>query len=116
MPVGEVVPATVVDNTSLEAGNLDEIFKRFAAFDDVYEGAFTDFRKNLVLSSNSHNHDMAKQLNLEGEDLLWTTSRLPSGPYFLVGKDIHQAWRLYSDDLDAFVIATVPEDPLNPKK
>jgi hypothetical protein len=62
---GNVVPAITLENTCLEIGNLDAIFKKFAAFDDVYEGAFDDFGKNLVISSDSYNHDIAKQLDLE---------------------------------------------------
>ncbi len=33
---------------------------------------------------------------------------LPEGPYFLSGTAVHQAWRLYADELRAFVLATVP--------
>lgn len=39
---------------------------------------------------------------------------LPPGPYFLCGQNIHQAWRLHEDDLDAFVISVVPEQVKNP--
>ncbi|KAF2240819.1 putative amidase [Trematosphaeria pertusa] len=43
-----------------------------------------------------------------------TSNPLPSGPYFLHGSNIHQAWRLYDDELDAFVFAVIPEDLRNP--
>lgn len=39
---------------------------------------------------------------------------LPQGPYFIHGKSIHQAWKLYDDDLDAFVVPTIPDDVSNP--
>ena len=32
---------------------------------------------------------------------------LPEGPYFVVGTELHQAWRLYEDSLEAFVSSTV---------
>ncbi|KAI1366286.1 putative amidase [Xylaria arbuscula] len=40
---------------------------------------------------------------------------LPSGPYFIRGKSIHQAWKLYEDDLDAFVIPTIPDNVFKPE-
>ncbi|KAK0716702.1 putative amidase [Apiosordaria backusii] len=35
---------------------------------------------------------------------------LPQGPYFIHGKSIHQAWKLYEDDLDAFVVPIIADD------
>ncbi|ROW08437.1 hypothetical protein VMCG_03147 [Cytospora schulzeri] len=40
---------------------------------------------------------------------------LPSGPYFLSGPNLHQAWRLYPDDLDAFTFGMLPDDLYNPQ-
>lgn len=40
-------------------------------------------------------------------------SRLPSGPYFLSGQNLHQAWRLYPDPLDAFTFGLIPNDVHN---
>lgn len=37
-------------------------------------------------------------------------SGLPSGPYFLYGPNLHQAWRLYDDELGAFTFGIVPDD------
>jgi hypothetical protein len=37
------------------------------------------------------------------------TAAIPSGPYLLLGNDLHQAWRLYTDDLDAFIVSVVPD-------
>jgi hypothetical protein len=36
--------------------------------------------------------------------------QLPSGPYFLYGPNLYQAWRLYEDDLDSFTMGVIPED------
>jgi hypothetical protein len=41
---------------------------------------------------------------------------LPTGPYFLTQGNIHQAYRLYEDELDSFIFGVIPEDVLNPKK
>lgn len=41
---------------------------------------------------------------------------LPSGPYFLEGKNIHQAWKLYDDSLGAFIQTVVPDNVTSPKR
>lgn len=43
-------------------------------------------------------------------------SQLPSGPYFLSGQNLHQAWRLYPDDLEAFTFGLMPDDPFDPRR
>ncbi|KAH8788395.1 amidase signature domain-containing protein [Diaporthe sp. PMI_573] len=40
---------------------------------------------------------------------------LPSGPYFLSGQNLHQAWRLYPDELDAFTFGLLPDNPFGPQ-
>lgn len=40
-------------------------------------------------------------------------SQLPSGPYFLSGQNLHQAWRLYPDELEAFTFGLIPDDVFN---
>ena len=41
---------------------------------------------------------------------------LPSGPYFVRDRVIHEAWRLYCDNLDAFEITVVPHKDTNEAK
>lgn len=50
----------------------------------------------------------ASVLSHEGE--------LPSGPYFIQDGVIHEAWRLYSDELDEFEITVVPHIDTNVAK
>jgi Asp-tRNA(Asn)/Glu-tRNA(Gln) amidotransferase A subunit family amidase len=38
------------------------------------------------------------------------SERLPQGPYFALGGKLHQSWRLYPDDLEAFTTAVIPDD------
>lgn len=33
---------------------------------------------------------------------------LPEGPYLRRGNGLHQVWRLYRDNLEAFTLATIP--------
>ena len=42
--------------------------------------------------------------------------KLPSGPYFLSGQNLHQAWRLYPDDLEAFTFGLIPDNPFDPQR
>jgi hypothetical protein len=35
---------------------------------------------------------------------------LPEGPYFLRGRSLHQAWRLYADESRSFVTSLTPAD------
>ncbi|KAJ4305626.1 hypothetical protein N0V90_001157 [Kalmusia sp. IMI 367209] len=37
-------------------------------------------------------------------------------PYFIQGSDIHQAWRLYEDRVDAFVLPIIPENIKQPSR
>lgn len=37
-------------------------------------------------------------------------AQLPQGPYFLHHGQLHQAYRLYPDTADAFIVSTVPDD------
>jgi len=43
-------------------------------------------------------------------------SELPSGPYFLHGPNLHQAWRLYDDEYGAFTFGVIPDDVDQPKE
>lgn len=43
-------------------------------------------------------------------------SELPSGPYFLHGPNLHQAWRLYDDEYGAFTAGIIPDDVDQPKE
>ena len=43
-------------------------------------------------------------------------AHLPQGPYFIHGKAIRQAWKLYEDDLDAFVVPTIVDDVTDPTR
>lgn len=43
-------------------------------------------------------------------------NQLPSGPYFLSGPNLHQAWRLYPDDLEAFTFGLIPDNLYDPQR
>lgn len=57
------------------------------------------------LNTSLGNWNVTSVLEVSVKDI-----ELPPGPYFLCGKNIHQAWKLYPDDLDAFQTTVIPEN------
>ena len=106
-------------NNNLSRPEILNSVKHFASSDDVFSADFlTDFigvQEGVKLDECTHSllgmdtavgkwdikaiHD----ISVEGEPL-------PAGPYFLQGNSIHQAWKCYADDLDAFSVAVYPRD------
>lgn len=70
---------------------------------------------------NGHVGHVAARLALSSftaytNDPTHTLGHLPPGPYFIRGNSIHQAWKLYEDHLDAFVIPTIADNVINPTR
>ena len=116
-----IKPAVVValgcPQLSLEA--LRDAFADFAARDDVFQAGFVDSGTIIVqLPQGVESADCAIPDEV-GEFLRSRSSRLvfssaapsvPEGPYFIRGSSLHQAWRLYEDDMLSFVSAVIPAD------
>ena len=110
-----IVPVTLL-TTSEIFSDVDALLKLYDTYDDVF---VPEFGAILVEKSDGHSAE-ASYLNktdlaqdvyslsnaMSAEDI----SNLPSGPYFLHGPNLHQAWRLYGDNLDAFTFGVIPED------
>ncbi|KAF2806256.1 putative amidase, partial [Mytilinidion resinicola] len=116
-----VVVISVLAGLSSVAQILESI-KRFAAVDDVFSKSFAT---TLVLKSDPTFNNADLSAKLRSSALLSAVyyshpkshvEVLPSGPYFLYGGGIHQAWRLYEDELDSFIFSVVPDDVLKPKR
>ncbi|KAK2603985.1 MutS protein msh4 [Conoideocrella luteorostrata] len=92
------------------------LFDRFASVDDVYSHSFAS---TVVLQSKGL---LARMKDSGRFSAVYHTApssppnALPSGPYFLFQGNIHQAYRLYEDDLDSFIFGVIPENVLNPTK
>jgi hypothetical protein len=97
--------------------HINDKLKNFEAFDDVYNPVFAESGIFIFQHSDNQANDLDKVTG--AVSALYETSKvtfhcvaggsgLPEGPYFLSGSAVHQAWRLYADDLRAFVVATVP--------
>ncbi|KAJ3037698.1 hypothetical protein HDV00_001420 [Rhizophlyctis rosea] len=122
---GDLIPLTVISTTesTFTASSLEKVVKKYAAADDVFNSGFLGaiyikydgnakkpsiasisslgkkYNTKLIFTSSSYKSNTAK-----------LTKDLPTGPYFLDVKsgEIYQAYRLYSDEQQAFVYGTIP--------
>lgn len=94
--------------------------KLFDFFDDVFIPEFgsvlvekpEDTGNESNFSSILESGFVKDIFRLADVDVVGTSdwAALPSGPYFLHGPNLHQAWRLYDDHLGAFTFGVIPED------
>jgi hypothetical protein len=110
-------PAVVVSICSdITLDALQKTFSRFEADDDVFnhhyvEGGYLIVQQSPKSSPNpSLPSDVTDYLNTRSTKILVLDDRLPEGPYFALGRHLHQAWRLFPDDLAAFSKAVIPLD------
>ncbi|KAJ6006803.1 hypothetical protein N7451_004747 [Penicillium sp. IBT 35674x] len=88
----------------------------FQRVDDVYK---EEFSNSVVLTGSPEELTIGQStLVAQNFSAVYTSSALdlPPGPYFLHGSNIHQAWRLYPDYLDAFIFGVLPENALQPQR
>ncbi|GAP85663.2 putative amidase 1 [Rosellinia necatrix] len=95
---------------------------RFQGLDDVFD---SNFLSNVLIihgtspeGPNKLRRGLAGTQPLQGKpwllDTIYTTqdallgSHIPSGPYFLCGHDIFQAWKIYVDHFSSFQTAVLP--------
>jgi hypothetical protein len=130
LPEDTLRPATLVslDSYSLEVSIVTKLLADFSRRDDVYSD---DFAQTLIVqtpeSVNSSSRFVGPpQVTWDGElgpfeavftvQLSPSQDLLPAGPYFLTGNNIHQAWRLYPDELTAFITTVVPKSVSKPQR
>lgn len=111
----QIIPVLVLSEGEIYGGpeKLAETLQHYVSHDDVCSLEFTAIlvmkpsgsggkRTMTAISSVYH-----LQADLEAKE---NAAELPSGPYFLSGSNLHQAWKLYPDDLDAFTVGVIPEN------
>lgn len=109
-----------------DAARVGRDVQRFKTIDDVYT---TDFHDSLVvqvphgieLNLEEFTIDLGRSTKLDFRRVLSSKvdserNLLPSGPYFLQGQNMHQAWKLYDDSLGAFIQTVVPDNATTPKR
>ncbi|PNP57003.1 hypothetical protein THARTR1_02845 [Trichoderma harzianum] len=109
-----LIPVTLLTTTEINT-DLEGILQLFATVDDVFQ---TDFGGILVEKPEKNKTIGFVQNPAPRSRALFSLQRpeaettafedLPSGPYFLHGPNLYQAWRLYDDFLDAFTFGVIP--------
>lgn len=109
------------NNGDVDADVVSETVQKFAAMDDVFSADFLSDRLIVQAQSGVKPRGLGAMV-VSTPYGRWTfetvvTSHdtaespiVPNGPYFLRGKSLHQAWRLYPDKLDCFTTAIVQRD------
>ena len=104
------------DRISVE--NIERLLTKFDEIDDVYSPDFAAQSTFIfahttqppildeLVSTYLESASQGKYMHQKAEN----TADWIGGPYFLRGNQLHQAWRLYSDDLEAFVSTTIPTE------
>ncbi|KAL7955734.1 amidase signature domain-containing protein [Trichoderma compactum] len=100
----EACTILTIDDRFPTASVLQTILDDFRTKDDTTEInlQLTENDKNILRSLGAN--DIHLFYNSAAED------QLPQGPYFLHHGQLYEAYRLYPDTADAFVVATVPDD------
>ncbi|KAH8684339.1 amidase signature domain-containing protein [Tricladium varicosporioides] len=123
------LPITVIEvdsSASITGVWLKSLIEKWLDLDDVFSIAFVEnvvFQiphsdKGPLTAAPQVDHDVSEAFSsLEGWSwYFWESNeKLASGPYFLWGSELHQAYRLHPDVCGAFVYGCVPsnEDPLS---
>ncbi|KAK1244205.1 hypothetical protein MKX08_002343 [Trichoderma sp. CBMAI-0020] len=116
-----LIPVTLLTTSEIN-GDVDGILDLFATVDDVFQSDFggilvekPDKDTSIGLVQNigpRSSRTVVRLQQIEAEDKAETDAAgfgdLPSGPYFLHGPNLYQAWRLYDDVLDAFTFGVIP--------
>ncbi|UPK93500.1 hypothetical protein LCI18_004435 [Fusarium solani-melongenae] len=112
-----IIPITLL-TTDEVFGDLEGILQLFESYDDVFN---LEFGSILVEKPGGNDNDVVNTTiagrpvyHLDQITALEDMAELPSGPYFLHGPNLHQAWRLYDDEFGAFTFGVIPDDLYQP--
>ncbi|CAN8105645.1 unnamed protein product [Discula destructiva] len=125
----QIIPVLVLSEREIESGpeKLWDILQYYVNNDDVCIDDFTGILVVMPTSNPDSDHvshhvpspDLSRfssVYHMKSETIVYEQERkLTSGPYFLSGPNLHQAWRLYPDDLDAFNFGLIPDDVFTPE-
>ncbi|KAG6006161.1 hypothetical protein E4U21_007271 [Claviceps maximensis] len=113
-----IIPVTVLESEQLY-NHLEATLRLFDFYDDVFN---PDFGSVLIEKPGGSSSSAAASV-IDGKSVMHlrkdtTTARavkrsvsdMPAGPYILHGANIHQAWRIYNDSMDAFACGVYPDN------
>ncbi|RBR13067.1 hypothetical protein FVER53590_06671 [Fusarium verticillioides] len=105
-----LIPITLLSTEEI-FGDLEGILDLFDSIDDVFVPDFGSILVEKSGDNSSQVHIDTRQIyHMDQIKALDGFSELPSGPYFLYGPNLYQAWRLYDDELGAFTSGVIPDD------
>ncbi|KAF0641863.1 hypothetical protein FPSE5266_07106 [Fusarium pseudograminearum] len=108
-----LIPVTLLTTDEI-FGDIEGVLNLFDSVDDVFVPDFGSILVEKTGSNSSHVQDARQVYHLDLIKTLEGFSELPSGPYFLHGPNLHQAWRLYDDEFGAFTFGVIPDDSGKP--
>lgn len=124
-----ITPATLMSfsHRDIRATVTAKTIEDFLTTDDVYSAAFSSL---IIIQTPSaaarhefsqhEDESMLLEFPINGKIIttmaIYYSGDLPPGPYFVRDGVIHEAWRLYCDNLDAFEITVVPHEDTNEAK
>lgn len=126
-----IIPVTVLETRQLQH-NLDSLLRLYDFYDDVFNPEFGNVliekpNRKPVKAAQAPQADQAPQaatsvvghgksvMRLREDDTAAASATkasvydLPPGPYILHGPNVHQAWRIYNDTMDAFAWGVYPD-------
>ncbi|OAA57192.1 Amidase signature domain protein [Cordyceps fumosorosea ARSEF 2679] len=119
-----VLPVTLISTEELNSPNLDAFLKGLELYDDVYSSEFAFALVEKPGANETTRSRSKRTADVPGRQTFTVQvtdtrpdeaakpspfSTLPTGPYILHGKELHQAYRIYEDELGAFSAGLVPE-------
>lgn len=101
------------DCVSIEEDWLREAIARYEEVDDVFR---KEFLSGVMFTASSSKIDITngatKMLHAVGASWIGiidtsTSSNPPQGPYYVLGKELHEIWQLHDDSQGAFLTSLV---------
>ncbi|KAG8667923.1 hypothetical protein FPOAC2_13127 [Fusarium poae] len=108
-----LIPVTLLTTDEI-FGDLEGVLSLFDNVDDVFVPDFGSILVEKTGSNSSRVQDARQVYHMDLINTLEGFSELPSGPYFLHGPNLHQAWRLYDDEYGSFTFGVIPDDSDKP--
>ncbi|KAG5938100.1 hypothetical protein E4U53_008085 [Claviceps sorghi] len=121
-----IIPVTVLEPDQLY-NHLEDTLRLFDLYDDVFNPEFGSVliekpgAKAAMAAMSAGNGKSVMHLREDAKDprsprdtttasaTKSSVSDMPPGPYILHGANVHQAWRMYNDTMDAFAWAVYPD-------
>jgi hypothetical protein len=116
-----IIPVTLLTTDEI-FGDVDTQLHFFDVVDDVFVPEFGGVLVEKPGGNESALADLTERLglrklyHLDEPLMLGEIADLPSGPYFLYGPNLYQAWKLYDDTAEAFSVGVIPEDVMEPNR